>query len=242
MLPPSNGQCCCCWLLNFMSRKISIHSKPNTDNTWIFSRFEMKIRFYSPHDWVRFGSYNCQRFKLSRDGLQFKVLFHFLFPSRPDLLAKRCQRFTLWGWHRKFMKLLDNQTSPFLFKNIRPSAPITPKEPYAVGPLKSSHILYYYISTICFKTLLLVTVIIVSPLHLDYISIASYSNHISITSFFIPLVLVSIYKCNAIWSTAVHWGLSALSADLYYNFPFNSTFPPTPLSIILTSFCNVSQT
>ena len=144
-----------------------------------------------------------------------------------------------WGWHRKFMKLLDNQTSPFLFKNIRPSAPITPKEPYAVGPLISSHILYYYISTICFKTLLLVTVIIVSPLHLDFISIASYSNHISITSFFIPLVLVSIYKCNAIWSTAVHWGLSALSADLYYNFPFNSTFPPTPLSIILTSFCNV---
>ena len=214
-----------------MSCKISIHSKPNTDNTWIFSRFEMKMRPYSPHDWIRFGSYNCQRFKLSSDGLQFKILFHFLFPSRPDLLAKR--------WHRKFMKLLDNQTSHFLFKNIRPSAPITPKEPYAVGPLISSHILYYYIYTICFKTLLLVTVIIVSPLHLDYISIASYSNHISIASFFIPLVLVSIYKCNAIWSTAVHWGLSALSADLYYNFPFNSTFPPTSLSIILTTFCNV---
>ena len=183
LLPPSKGRCCCCWLLNFMSRKISIHSKPNTDNTWIFSRFEMKMRPYSPHDWIRFGSYNCQRFKLL--AMVFSSRFCSIFSFPQDLTcSQRCQRFTSWGWHRKFMKLLDNQTSPFLFKNIRPSAPITPKEPYAVGPLKSSHILYYYISTICFKTLLLVTVIIVSPLHLDYISIASYSNHISIISFF----------------------------------------------------------
>ena len=86
-----------------------------------------------------------------------------------------------------------------------------------------------------FQTLPLVTVIIVSPLHLDYISITSYSNHISIRFYFIPLALLSIYKCNTVWSTSALQAFSALSVDLYYNFPFNSTFPPLSLSIILSA-------
>ena len=87
LLPPSKGRCCCCWLLNFMSRKISIHSKPNTDSAWIFSRFEMKMRPYSPHDWIRFGSYNCQRFKLL--AMVFSSRFCSIFSFPQDLTCSQ---------------------------------------------------------------------------------------------------------------------------------------------------------